>query len=78
MSRVSNLNFEIFNRRWRVPSFLQGDYEIHADVCRVQGFLKGCSIPQMQFRFSYLIINTKTLIVPLNSENVIVRFSSVQ
>ena len=47
MSRVSNLNLEIFNRRWRVPSFLQGDSEIHADVCRVQGFLKGYSIPQM-------------------------------
>ena len=76
MSRVSNLNFEICNRRWRVPSFLQGDSEIRADVCRVQGFLKGCSIPQMQFRFSYLIINTETL-VPLNSENLIVRFSSV-
>ena len=76
MSRVSNLNFKIFNRQRRVPSFLQGDYEIHADVCRVQGFLKRCSIPQMQFRFSYLIINTETL-VPLNSENVIVRFSCV-
>ena len=76
MSRVSNLNFEICNRRWRVPSFLQGDSEIRADVCRVQGFLKGCSIPQMQFRFSYLIINTETL-VSLNSENLIVRFSSV-
>ena len=55
MSLVSNLNLEIFNR---VPSFLQGDSEIHADVCRVQGFLKGGSIPQMQFRFSFLIINT--------------------
>ena len=76
MSRMSNLDLEIFNRRWRFPSFLQGDYEIRADVCRVQGFLKGCSIPQMQFRFSYLIINTETL-VPLNSENLIVRFSSV-
>ena len=41
-----------------------GESEIHADICRVQGFLKGCSIPQMQFRFSYLIINTETL-VPL-------------
>ena len=76
MSRVSNLNLEIFYRRWRVPSFLQGDSEIHADVCRVQGFLKGSSIPQMQFRFSYLIIDTETL-VSLNSENFIVRFSSV-
>ena len=57
-------------------SFLQGDYEIYADVCRVQGFLKRYSIPQMQFRFSYLRINTETL-VSLNSENVIVRFSSV-
>ena len=73
MSRVSNLNLETFNRRWRVPSFLQGDLplgeaEIHSDVCRVQGFLKGCSIPQMQFHFSYLMINTETL-APLNSEN---------
>ena len=76
VSRVSNLNLEIFNRRWRIPSFLQGDSEIHADVCRVQGFLKRYSIPQMQFRFSYLIINTETL-VPLNSENLIVRFGSV-
>ena len=76
MSRVSNLNLEIFYRRWRVPSFLQGDSEIHADVCRVQDFLKGCSIPQMQFPFFYLIIDTETL-VPLNSENLIVRFSSV-
>ena len=54
-------------------AFLQGDLplgesEIHVDVCRVQGFLKGYSIPQMQFRFSHLIINTETL-VPLNSEN---------
>ena len=73
---MSNLNFEIFNRRWHVPSFLQGDSEIHADVCRVEGFLKGCSIPQMQFCFSYSIINTETL-VPLNSENLIVGFSSV-
>ena len=40
VSRVSNLNLEIFNRRWRVPSFLQGDSEIHADVCRVQGFFE--------------------------------------
>ena len=76
MSRVSNLNLEIFNRRWRVPGFSQGDSEIYADVCRVQVFLKGCSVPQMQFRFSYLIINTETL-VPLNSENLIVRFSNV-
>ena len=51
MSRVSDLNLETFNRRWRVPSFLHGDLplkskesEIHADVCRIQGFLKGCSI----------------------------------
>ena len=36
--------------------------------CRVQGFLKGFSIPQMQLRFSYLMINTEIL-VPLNSEN---------
>ena len=61
--------------------FLQGDLplgesKIHADVCRVQGFWKACSIPQMQFRFCYLIINTETL-VPLNSENLIVRFSNV-
>ena len=53
--------------------FLQGDLplgesEIHANVCRVQGFLKGCSVPQMQFRCCYLMINTETL-VPLNSEN---------
>ena len=46
MSRVSNLNLETFNRRWRVPSFLQGDLplgeaEIHADICRVQGFFEG-------------------------------------
>ena len=73
MFRVSNLNLETFNRPWRVPSFCQGvlplgESEIHADVCRVQGFLKGCSIPQMQFRFFYLVINTEKL-VPLNSEN---------
>ena len=49
MSRVSDFNLETFNRRWRVPSFLHGDLplkesEIRADVCRIQGFLKGCSI----------------------------------
>ena len=49
MSRVSNLNLETFDRRWRVQSFLHGDLtlgesEIHANVCRIQGFLKGCSI----------------------------------
>ena len=53
-----------------------GESEIHADVCRVQVFLKGFSIPQMQFRFSYLVINTESL-VPLNSENLMVRFSNV-
>ena len=51
MSRVSNLNLETFNVDgvFRVQ-FLQlgdlplGESEIHADVCRIQGFLKGCSI----------------------------------
>ena len=28
-----------------------GESEIHADVCRVEGFLKGCSIPQCSFAF---------------------------
>ena len=49
MSRVSNLNLETFNRRCRVPGFLHGDLplgesEIHADVCCIEGVLKGRSI----------------------------------
>ena len=40
LSRVSNLNLETFNRRWRVPSFFFSESEIHADVCLIHRFLK--------------------------------------
>ena len=41
-----------------------GESEIHANVCHVQDFFEGLFNTSMQFRFSYLIINTETL-VPL-------------
>ena len=60
MFRVSNFNLETFNRRGRVTSYF--------NICKairpwertfVQGVLKGCSMPQIQSHFSYLIVNAE-------------------